>query len=115
LQRIEFARTKSDAVAKLDGSYKPDKERKKKGEAARGEQQQHACIWQQQQQWRQQRPLLSCVFWGGGPLWRQQPRLDSGSTSAYGEAGDQQQEYHYAAARLGSAVTSKLDSSNLRA
>lgn len=37
LQRIEFARTKSDAVAKLDGSYKPDKERKKKGEAARGE------------------------------------------------------------------------------
>lgn len=39
-QRIEFARTKSDAVAKLDGSYKPDKERKKKGEAARGEQQQ---------------------------------------------------------------------------
>lgn len=33
--RIEFARTKSDAVAKLDGSYKPDKERKKKGEAAR--------------------------------------------------------------------------------
>lgn len=33
--RIEFARTKSDAVSKLDGSYKPDKERKKKGEAAR--------------------------------------------------------------------------------
>lgn len=33
--RIEFARTKSDAVAKLDGSYKPDKDRKKKGEAAR--------------------------------------------------------------------------------
>jgi hypothetical protein len=36
LQRIQFARTKSDAVAKLDGSYKPDKERSKKSAAARG-------------------------------------------------------------------------------
>jgi hypothetical protein len=42
-QRIQFARTKSDAVAKLDGSYKPDKERSKKREAARG-----ACSGQQQ-------------------------------------------------------------------
>jgi hypothetical protein len=45
LQRIEFARTKSDAVAKLDGSYKPDKDRKKKGEAARGEQHTVAEAW----------------------------------------------------------------------
>ncbi|KAF6262296.1 hypothetical protein COO60DRAFT_1497304 [Scenedesmus sp. NREL 46B-D3] len=33
--RIQFARSKSDAVAKLDGSYKPDKERSKKSAAAR--------------------------------------------------------------------------------
>jgi hypothetical protein len=41
IQRIEFARTKSDAIAKLDGSYKPDKERSKKSAAARGEW--HCC------------------------------------------------------------------------
>lgn len=33
--RIQFARTKSDAVAKLDGTYKPDKERSKKSKEAR--------------------------------------------------------------------------------
>ncbi|WIA35084.1 hypothetical protein OEZ86_003570 [Tetradesmus obliquus] len=33
--RIQFARSKSDAVAKLDGSYKPDKERSRKSAAAR--------------------------------------------------------------------------------
>lgn len=33
--RISFARSKSDAVAKLDGSFKPDKERSKKSQAAR--------------------------------------------------------------------------------
>eukprot|EP00878_Enallax_costatus_P001633 GHUV01001785.1.p1 GENE.GHUV01001785.1~~GHUV01001785.1.p1 ORF type:complete len:219 (+),score=52.96 GHUV01001785.1:228-884(+) len=33
--RIQFARTKSDAVARLDGTYKPDKERSKKSQAAR--------------------------------------------------------------------------------
>ena len=37
-QRIQFARTKSDAISKLDGSYKPSKsERSKKNAAARGE------------------------------------------------------------------------------
>jgi hypothetical protein len=36
-QRIQFARTKSDAVAKIDGSYKPSKnERSKKNAVARG-------------------------------------------------------------------------------
>lgn len=36
-QRISFAKTKSDAVAKVDGSYKPSKsERSKKNAAARG-------------------------------------------------------------------------------
>ncbi len=36
-QRIQFARTKSDAISKLDGSYKPSKtERSKKNAAARG-------------------------------------------------------------------------------
>jgi len=33
--RLSYAKTKSDAVAKLDGSYKPDKERSKKNAAAR--------------------------------------------------------------------------------
>lgn len=37
LQRIEYARGKSDAVAKLDGSYRPDKDRGKKNAVARGE------------------------------------------------------------------------------
>jgi hypothetical protein len=37
LQRISYAKSKSDAVAKLDGTYKPDKERSKKNAAARGE------------------------------------------------------------------------------
>jgi len=36
-QRIEYARGKSDAVAKMDGSFKPDKDRAKKNAAARGE------------------------------------------------------------------------------
>ena len=36
-QRIQFARTKSDAVSKIDGTYKPSKtERSKKNAAARG-------------------------------------------------------------------------------
>lgn len=36
-QRIAFAKTKSDAVAKVDGSFKPSKsERSKKNAAARG-------------------------------------------------------------------------------
>lgn len=37
LQRLQFARSKSDAVSKLDGSFKPSKtERSKKNAAARG-------------------------------------------------------------------------------
>jgi hypothetical protein len=51
LQRIQFARTKSDAVAKLDGSYKPDKERSKKSAAARGA---GLCMCKLQRQQRQQ-------------------------------------------------------------
>jgi hypothetical protein len=53
-QRIQFARTKSDAVAKLDGSYKPDKERSKKREAARG-----ACGGPQQQKQQYQHARLA--------------------------------------------------------
>lgn len=33
--RIEYARSKSDAVAKMDGSFRPDKERGRKSAAAR--------------------------------------------------------------------------------
>ena len=38
LQRIQYAKTKSDAVAKLEGSFKPrdKRERQKKNEVARG-------------------------------------------------------------------------------
>jgi hypothetical protein len=36
LQKLSYAKTKSDAVAKLEGTYKPDKERSKKNAAARG-------------------------------------------------------------------------------
>jgi U2 small nuclear ribonucleoprotein B'' len=37
LQKVEYAKTKSDAVAKLEGSYKPDKkERSQKNAAVRG-------------------------------------------------------------------------------
>jgi hypothetical protein len=36
-QRIEYARGKSDAIAKLEGSYRPDKDRSKKNAVARGE------------------------------------------------------------------------------
>jgi hypothetical protein len=37
LQRIQYAKTESDAVAKLKGTYKPDKKkRQEKAAAARG-------------------------------------------------------------------------------
>jgi hypothetical protein len=59
LQRIQFARTKSDAVAKLDGSYKPDKERSKKREAARGA---RGSLRQQQQQQHEQCKACCCAW-----------------------------------------------------
>lgn len=36
-QRIEYARGKSDAVAKIEGTWRPDKDRGRKNAAARGE------------------------------------------------------------------------------
>lgn len=41
---MSFAKGKSDAVAKLDGSYKLDKERSRKSAAARGEDQPAAAL-----------------------------------------------------------------------
>lgn len=42
LQRIQFAKTKSDAVAKLDGSFKADKKsRSAKNSAVRGKHRRH--------------------------------------------------------------------------
>lgn len=45
-QKIQYAKTKSDAIAKLDGSYKPDKkkDRAKKNEAARGASPSPLCV-----------------------------------------------------------------------